>query len=427
VDPFWFGAAAGACATRAGIPVVASFHTHVPAYAKYYGHTALTRWAWRLCRRAHRHASLTLVPTAAIGQELTEHGIAPVAPWPRGVDLELFHPARRSRSLRTRLLGGRRHLVLYVGRLAREKRIEFLIEALLPCRDHRLVVVGDGPLERPLRRRYAPQGVVFTGRLEGEDLARHYASADLFVFASQSETYGQVLTEALASGVPVAVARNPVLSEVLGRAGEPGAFDANDPEQLRATVRRLLEDDAERVRSGLAGAELIRGRSWEAAIDLLFGHYQRIRAEAAARSRVAHEHSAGPASACSALVRPPGGNDTASCGATLHAPAYNASAVGSWLLLFVHRRWRTLRDGRRATRSDTMAELLDRITLNSEIRSGKPLIRGTRITVADILEYLAGGMSHEEILADFPSLEEADIRAALAFAAEREHRLFSAR
>jgi uncharacterized protein (DUF433 family) len=74
-----------------------------------------------------------------------------------------------------------------------------------------------------------------------------------------------------------------------------------------------------------------------------------------------------------------------------------------------------------------MAELLDRITLNSEIRSGKPLIRGTRITVADILEYLAGGMSHEEILADFPSLEEADIRAALAFAAEREHRLFSAR
>jgi uncharacterized protein (DUF433 family) len=73
-----------------------------------------------------------------------------------------------------------------------------------------------------------------------------------------------------------------------------------------------------------------------------------------------------------------------------------------------------------------MAELLDRITLNPEIRSGKPAIRGTRITVADILEYLAGGMSHEEILADFPSLEEADIRATLAFAAERERRLFSA-
>jgi uncharacterized protein (DUF433 family) len=73
-----------------------------------------------------------------------------------------------------------------------------------------------------------------------------------------------------------------------------------------------------------------------------------------------------------------------------------------------------------------MAELLDRITLNPEIRSGKPVIRGTRITVADILEYLAGGMSHEEILADFPSLDEADIRAALAFAAERERRLFSA-
>ncbi len=73
-----------------------------------------------------------------------------------------------------------------------------------------------------------------------------------------------------------------------------------------------------------------------------------------------------------------------------------------------------------------MTELLDRITLNPEIRSGKPAIRGTRITVADILEYLAGGMSQEEILEDFPSLEEADIRAALAFAAERERRLFSA-
>jgi uncharacterized protein (DUF433 family) len=75
---------------------------------------------------------------------------------------------------------------------------------------------------------------------------------------------------------------------------------------------------------------------------------------------------------------------------------------------------------------DTLAELLDRITLNPEIRSGKPVIRGTRITVADILEYLAGGMSQEEILEDFPDLEEADIRAALAFAAERERRLFSA-
>lgn len=74
---------------------------------------------------------------------------------------------------------------------------------------------------------------------------------------------------------------------------------------------------------------------------------------------------------------------------------------------------------------DIMAELLDRISLNPEIRSGKPLIRGTRITVADILEYLAGGMSQAEILADFPSLEEEDIRAALAFAAERERRLFS--
>jgi uncharacterized protein (DUF433 family) len=93
--------------------------------------------------------------------------------------------------------------------------------------------------------------------------------------------------------------------------------------------------------------------------------------------------------------------------------------------LFVRLRRRTLRV-KHATRSDIMAEFLDRITLNPEIRSGKPVIRGTRITVADILEYLAGGMSPDEIVADFPSLEEADIRAALAFAAERERRLFSA-
>jgi phosphatidylinositol alpha 1,6-mannosyltransferase len=215
--------------------------------------------------------------------------MTPVVVWPRGVDLGLFHPGRRSLSLRARLLGERRHLVLHVGRLAKEKRVEFLIEALLPCRDVRLVLVGDGPLERPLRQRYGPQGVVFTGRLSGENLARHYASSDLFVFASQTETYGQVLTEALASGLPVAAVRNPILNEVLGEAGEPGAFYAGDADHLRATVHRILADDTERLQLGLAGRELIRGRTWGAAIDLLFELYQRVREEAAGRSESTDE------------------------------------------------------------------------------------------------------------------------------------------
>jgi phosphatidylinositol alpha 1,6-mannosyltransferase len=281
VDPFWFGAAAGAHAAREGIPVIASFHTHLPAYTRWYGHHVLTEWAWRLCRRAYHHASLILVPTEAIGRELTERGITPVTVWPRGVDCNLFHPGGRSHALRAQLLGERRHLVLYVGRLAREKRVEFLIEALLPCRDVRLVLVGDGPLERPLRRRYEPQGVVFTGKLSGEKLVRHYASSDLFVFASETETYGQVLTEALASGLPVVASRNPVVSEVLGRAGEPGAFDAGDADQLRATVHQLLADDTQRFQLGLAGRDLVEGRTWDATIDLLFELYQRVREEAA--------------------------------------------------------------------------------------------------------------------------------------------------
>ncbi|MFN3625558.1 MAG: glycosyltransferase family 4 protein, partial [Hyphomicrobium sp.] len=178
------------CRTR-GIRFTTSFHTRFPEYLSQ-RFAIPTPWTVAALRRFHNAGAGLMVATPSLGRELEGLGFERVLPWTRGIDTELFHP----RPVR---LFGEGPVFLYVGRIASEKNIEGFLDLQLPGRK---VVVGAGPLLDELRARYPD--VLFVGKKTGEALAECYASADVFVFPSRTDTFGMVLLEAMASGVPVA-------------------------------------------------------------------------------------------------------------------------------------------------------------------------------------------------------------------------------
>ncbi|WP_018870883.1 MULTISPECIES: glycosyltransferase family 1 protein [unclassified Thioalkalivibrio] len=243
------GHAAVSAARRLGIPVSSAFHTRFDGYARHYG----MRWAEPLAlavlRRFHNRCHATQVPTRTLARELDSYGFHGVRVLARGVDSAMFHPGRRSWPLRQEWGGGVDAPVLMsVGRLAPEKSPEDVIRAWEAVRTRlpnaRLVMVGDGPSRPALEARH-PE-VIFAGMRTGEDLAAHYASADLFVFASRSETFGNVVIEAMASGLPVLAFDRAAAREHL-RDGENGArvpvtgHADRDSEAFAGVALRLAE------------------------------------------------------------------------------------------------------------------------------------------------------------------------------------------
>ena len=200
------GAAAVAAARRLGIPVSSGFHTNFQAYSRHYRLGWLRGMVARHLRRFHNRTDLTLVPTRSLATELVGDGYRNVAVLARGIDTRLFNPSRRSAALRTSWQVADHSLVVaYVGRLAAEKNLPLALEAFAAITarypDARLLIVGDGPLLGRLQRQYPHH--IFAGMRLDEDLATHYASADMFLFPSMTETFGNVVPEALASGLGV--------------------------------------------------------------------------------------------------------------------------------------------------------------------------------------------------------------------------------
>ena len=264
-----------------GIPVVGSYHTELGPYALHLTRDVLVAEAMEVyVDWFYRQCATVLAPTRQVADALGARGLPNVGVWGRGVDSGLFGPERRDDELRRRLLGeDGRLLVVSVGRLSQEKRIGVLLDAhALVSRerpDVRLVVVGDGPARRELERT-APAGTVFTGALVGEELAALYASADVFCFPSTTDTFGQVLLEAGASGLPVVAAAAGGALELVQH-GRTGLLV--EPEESRALAAALLElagDPALRRRLGAAGREAALARTWPAAIAALAGVYRSL-------------------------------------------------------------------------------------------------------------------------------------------------------
>lgn len=200
------GWSAVSAARRLGIPVATGFHTRFDFYVGHYGFGALTPMVRRYLARFHRRAQATLVPTGQLAGELNELGVHDVRVLRRGVDTARFHPRHRDHALRAHWgADADTPVVLSVGRVAPEKNLHVVMDAWHALRrrmpNARCVIVGDGPERAALQQAYPD--VVFAGTRSGHDLAAHYASADLFVFPSLTETFGNVVLEAMASGLPV--------------------------------------------------------------------------------------------------------------------------------------------------------------------------------------------------------------------------------
>ncbi|MFE6049277.1 glycosyltransferase family 4 protein [Kitasatospora sp. NPDC056446] len=278
--PFALGAAGAAAAGRAGVPAVAVFQTDMAAYARTYlpvAREAGAGLAWRILRRIHTSAARTLAPSQSSLRMLAAQGVPRLHLWPRGVDCTRFHPRHRDEELRRRLGPRGEVLVGYVGRLAAEKQVDRLAQASrLP--GVRVVVVGDGPCRAQLEA--ALPDALFLGRRTGPELARLYASFDVFAHTGPFETFGQTLQEAMASGLPVvAPAAGGPLDLV--RPGSTGFLvPPGSGEAFRTAVERLAGNPGLRAELGRAGRAAVAGRSWEEVGDRLIGHYRLAIAEA---------------------------------------------------------------------------------------------------------------------------------------------------
>ncbi|NEV91370.1 glycosyltransferase family 1 protein [Streptomyces tendae] len=267
--PFVLGVRGMAAAARLGVPAVAVYQTDLAGYARTYmgaGEAA----AWRRIRSVHAAADLTLAPSSAALRDLKAHGVPRVELWPRGVDTVRFRPDRRDEALRRTLAPDGELIVGYVGRLAPEKQVE-LLSGACALDGVRVVVVGDGP-SRPGLEQSLP-GAAFLGCRTGDELARVFASLDVFVHTGPFETFCQTVQEAMASGVPVVApaAGGPLDLVDHGRTGL--LVPPRDAGAVRDAVWSLSADPGLRGAYGAAGRAAVEGRTWAAVGDRLIGHY----------------------------------------------------------------------------------------------------------------------------------------------------------
>jgi phosphatidylinositol alpha 1,6-mannosyltransferase len=271
--PYVLGAAGLRVAKRLGLATVAVFQTDLVAFARQYRVRAEpVLWAW--LRHLHGRADRTLAPSTATAERLRAYGIPRVYQWGRGVNLDLFDPGRRDDALRRELAPGGEVIVGYVGRIATEKGVDRLAE-LTDIPGSRLVVVGDGPA-RPALQHQLP-GAHFTGMLHGDELARAFASLDVFVHAGVHETFCQTVQEAQASGVAaIAPAVGGPLDLIAH--GQTGLlYQPDDPSALRRTVLAAVHDAELRRRLASAARARVRQRTWTNVTgELVDRHYAAV-------------------------------------------------------------------------------------------------------------------------------------------------------
>jgi phosphatidylinositol alpha 1,6-mannosyltransferase len=286
-SPFGMGLAARAAARALGVPFVTSYHTNWSAYSSFYQMGALSGPAWLYLRWFHNGGVRTYCPTRSVERELAARGFRHMMIWSRGVDTERFNPSFRLSALRERL-GATDDTVLavYVGRLGPEKGLDVALAGMhevmraMPGRV-RCAIAGDGPFEEEARR-LAPPGTVFMGRLVGRALSEFYASADLFVFPSTTDTFGNVLLEAMASGLPVVGADVGPTRELLGE--QTGlTFPPSRADALAACVAELVTRPERRITLARNALAFARRCTWDRVWTNLVNDYLAVTAEARRR------------------------------------------------------------------------------------------------------------------------------------------------
>ena len=265
------------------IPLVASYHTHLPKYLEHYGMGMLEPLLWELLKAAHNQATLNLCTSTAMVQELSEKGIQNTALWQRGVDTDIFKPELRNEEMRKRLLGNfsdEGSLLIYVGRLSAEKQIERIKPVLEALPSTRLALVGDGPYRQQLEKIFQGTSTTFVGYLSGNELASAYASGDAFLFPSSTETLGLVLLEAMAAGCPVVGANKGGIPDIISD-GENGCLYNPDGENdgafsLIEATKKLLGNEIERTTMRQAARSEAERWGWAGATKQLRSYYEDV-------------------------------------------------------------------------------------------------------------------------------------------------------
>ncbi len=263
------------------VPLVASYHTHLPKYLEHYGLGMLEGVLWELLKAVHNQAQINLCTSTAMQEALTSHGIERVAVWQKGVDTELFQPHLCSLEMRSHLTQGHPEspLLLYVGRLSAEKEIDRIKPVLQLIPGARLALVGDGPYRQELEKHFADTPTHFVGYMTGQTLASAFASADAFVFPSRTETLGLVLLEAMAAGCPVIAANAGGIPDIVTDGVNGYLFDPQDEGGAIAATQRLLSHSNERETLRQNARMEAERWGWAAATRQLQGFYQAVLAE----------------------------------------------------------------------------------------------------------------------------------------------------
>lgn len=281
VNPIWTAGWSTLVAARR-YPIIASFHTDVPEYCLKLGIPWVKPIAeWGL-RTFHGRAELNLVTSGPMMDKAAEYGIDNVRLWPKAVDTQRFSPAARTREMRSALTGGHPDdpLVIFVGRISAEKSVERCVPIVEEVRrrvpNARLALVGEGPLYDELRAT-PPEWATYTGYLSGADLHAAYASGDVLLFPSTTETLGFAALEAFASGVPVVAANAGGLPFVVGDGDTGVLVDPEAPDTAWADpIERILTRPELRERMSAAGRTEAERWTWRASTETVLGYYDEV-------------------------------------------------------------------------------------------------------------------------------------------------------
>lgn len=261
-----------------GLPIVASYTTNFPQYLNYYKTGFLERWAWQYLHWFHNQCRLNLCPSPASQAMLAKKGFKNLTIWGRGIDTEVFSPAQRKDSIRKKLASDKRLLFLFVGRLAVEKDLDVLLKAWDTAKasipDAQLIITGDGPMMEELRQTADP-AVIFTGYRHGEELAEIYAASDVFVFPSTTETFGNVVLEAMASGLPVIAAEAGGVKNLI-RDGDNGlACRPRNYLDLAAAILKMAQNKPLRKKIGRQARQYALEQKWDGILNQLVENYEK--------------------------------------------------------------------------------------------------------------------------------------------------------
>lgn len=277
VTPLGIGWAGLKYAREREIPLVASFHTYFDAYLKYYRLETMEDAVWNYFRWFHNFCSINFCPSTDTLRLLEEKGVANLRIWSRGIDTDKFSPGWRSEEFRKRFDARDKMLFLYVGRVAAEKDLDVLLECMNPINSlypgrASFVITGDGPYSAHMKKN-SPSNVHFTGYLRGMELAEAYASADVFVFPSSTETFGNVVLEAMASGLPVIAADAGGVKDSIIDNDDGFLCQARNAAGFTRAMESFIKDPGLAVSMGARARRHTLSKSWDSIFAGLLSDY----------------------------------------------------------------------------------------------------------------------------------------------------------